>query len=119
MSYVSILKDKSLPRHCGKTAMLIMHYVQLVMDNPGRRVAVEDHSDYHEADRHLFVSVCQVLQIIGIPFKSDRSTMTLMNTGKDHLNLYPTVDQCLDAERREMYKLNRSVKYRGLRNTIL
>jgi len=98
MSFVKILEDPQLPRRSGKTIMLAMHYVQLVLDNPGKRVMVDDHHYSQQADRDLFVLVHNVLSTLGIDFSCDKKSQTFMNTGRLERINYPSADFCIQVE---------------------
>ena len=115
MSFVKILEDPKLPRRSGKTIMLAMHYVQLVLDNPGKQVKVEDHHYSQQADRDLFVLVHNVLSTLGIDFSCDKKSQTFMNTGRLERINYPSAASCIQEETIMQWENSR----RGLPGNII
>ena len=101
MSFVKHL-ETTTERGSGRTTMLAMHYVQLALDNFGEEVLVTDHYYTAQADRNLFVLVCNVLSALRVEFVSSHERQVVQVTGRPRVvQPYPSVSQCLDAAWRE------------------
>jgi hypothetical protein len=91
-----------------------MHYVQLVLDNPGKDVMVEDHHHTIEADRDLFGLVLNVLKTLRVDIRHDASTMSITSIdGSFRLISYPSAELCLGATADEEHE---NYRRRSLRN---
>lgn len=90
-------------RRSGRTTRLALHFVQLVLDNPGVPVEIDDHADYREADRQLFGLVYDVLTRLRVPCTTNKSTMTIQADGPPQPFRYPTVDD--EVQRQQMKDL--------------
>lgn len=107
MSFVKILEDPGLPRRSGKTIMLAMHYVQLVLDNPGKLAIVEDHHMTVAADRNLFDLVRAVLHTLGIEHSAHAGTLTITSNNQIRRVAYPDADLCIRADHDEQRETSR------------
>lgn len=75
-----------------------MHYVQLVLDNPGKQVMVEDHYHTIEADRDLFGLVLSMLKLLRVDVHYEPSTMSITSAdGNFRPMSYPSAVLCLQA----------------------
>ena len=107
MSFVKILEDPGLPRRSGKTIMLAMHYVQLVLDNPGKQVAISDHHITVAADRNLFDLVRAVLYTLGIEHTAHAGALTITSSNQIRRVAYPEADLCIRADDDERWETSR------------
>jgi len=73
--------DDQMNRATGRTTMLALHFVQLVLDNPGQWIQMDDHHQSINGDRHLFYLVCNVLHALNVPFDKNVSTISVMARG--------------------------------------
>lgn len=60
-------------RGTGRTTMAALNYVQLILDNPGKWIEIEDHGPIIQADRYLFDLVCSVLRALRINFEAGKN----------------------------------------------
>ena len=107
MSLVHILSQKG-SRCSGRTTMLALHYVQLILDNPGQTVQIEDHFPSYEADRHLFDLVCRALSVFCIKYDYDKSKMQIKSALNPYqLTKYPDASECVDAHNAVLWEYRR------------
>ena len=87
--------------------MLAMHYVQLVLDNPGKAVMVEDHHMTVAADRNLFDLVRNVLHTLGIEHTVRAGSFTITSNNRIRRVPYPDADLCIRADAEERWETSR------------
>lgn len=87
--------------------MLAMHYVQLVLDNPGKQVMVEDHHMTVAADRNLFDLVRAVLNTLGIDHTAHAGSLSITSTNQIRRVPYPEMDLCMRADADERWENSR------------
>lgn len=94
-------------RRSGRTVMLALNFVHIILDNPGVWVSIEDHGPTVECDRNLFVLVCGVLNQLGVKFEQNKPKLQIKSSGALQTYLYPTVNEICDEEsRNNPYSLN-------------
>ena len=88
--------------------MLALHYVQLILDNPGQTVQIEDHFPSYEADRHLFDLVCRALSVFCIKYDYDKRKMQIKSALNPYpLTEYPSADECMAANSEVLWHYRR------------
>ena len=104
MSYTHILQNTN-ERDSGRTTRLAIHFVQQALDNPGKWINVEDHGPSMQADRMLFVLVCNVLDALRVRFEANRARNSLVchypYAGPPP---YPSPWECEQAYRTELFE---------------
>lgn len=96
------------PRQSGRTTMRALHLVQVILDNPGEWVSIEDHAPTIESDRNLFGLVVKLLGVLGVPMDFDRGRLIVKAQRSMNSYRYPTADEAIKLIQRAEYqaKLN-------------
>lgn len=86
-------------RRSGRSTMAALNYVQLILDNPGTWIEIEDHGPTIQCDRQLFDLVCRVLNALQVDVQTNKLLFRIKCTGPPQPYEYPSADSILDALR--------------------
>lgn len=87
-------------RQSGRSTMLALNFVHLILDNPDTWIAIEDHGPTMECDRYLFDLVCCVLRSLRVQFETHKPRLQIRSSGALQTYLYPTADEIREEDSR-------------------
>lgn len=98
MGYLDRYTDDS-QRRSGRTVMLALNFVHIILDNPGQWIEIEDHGPTIQCDRLLFDLVCRVLNALQVDVQTNKLLFRIKCTGPPQPYEYPSADSIMDALR--------------------
>lgn len=84
-------------RRSGRSTMAALNYVQLILDNPGTWIEIEDHGPTLQCDRELFGLVCNVLCALRVDVHLNKPMHRIKCDGPPQPYEYPTADSIMAA----------------------